>query len=74
MQDTNTTITISHYHEVTARVPSFLKVPDKFGYISYSHFFSDLEIDSGRLEILEALYLFFHWTAFSLKCSQFIVS
>ena len=59
MQDTNTTITISHYHEVTARVPSFLKVPDKFGYISYSHFFSDLEIDSGRLEILEALYLFF---------------
>ena len=34
-----------------------LRVRDKFWYISYSHFFSALVIDSGRLETLEALYL-----------------
>ena len=59
---------------MTAWVASFLRITDKFGCISYSHFFSALAIDSGRLETLEALYLLFHWTAFSLKWSQFTVS
>ena len=36
-----------------------LRVTDKLGYISYSHFFIALVIDSGRQETLEALYLFF---------------
>ena len=57
----------SHYHEVTAPEPSFLKITDKFGYISYEHFFSALVNDSGRLETLEALCLLFHWTPLSLK-------
>ena len=67
MQTTVGTITIFTLSRVTARVPSFLRITDKFGDISYSHFFSSLAINSGQLEPLEALYLLFHWAAFSLK-------
>ena len=48
-------IKIFTLHVVTARVPSFIRVTDKFGYISYSHFFYALAVDSGRLETLETL-------------------
>ena len=58
MQTTISTITISHQHEVTARVPSFLGIAYKFGYISWPHFFSALAIDSGGLETLEVLSFF----------------
>ena len=64
----------NNIHEVTPRVPSLLRITDKFGYISPSHFFSALTIGSVRLETSEALYLLFHWTVFSLKWRQFTVS
>ena len=67
MQTTVGTITIFTLSRVTARVPSFLRITDKFGDISYSHFFSSLAINSGQLEPLEALYFLFHLAAFSLK-------
>ena len=42
-----------------SRVLSFLRITDKFEYISFSHFSSALVIGSGRQETLDVLYLLF---------------